>query len=146
MAGATRMRRLLMIETPAAFICYTLPCASRRRLSGLEAFPAEYRPPLSGAERHSGFPSALRTVGGCLYLRVTTRATFLTLPLTRLAALGFVPEILVSEKLLFSRSEYEIRAAIDALEYSILKLWHLPGSCLPIGYRTTLGKPLDPPY
>jgi hypothetical protein len=77
---------------------------------------------------------------------VTSGATFLALPFTGFAALGLVPEILVGEKLLFSRSENEIGAAIDALENSILKLWHLPGSCLPIRYRTTLGKPLDPPY
>jgi hypothetical protein len=77
---------------------------------------------------------------------VTSGTTLLTLTLTGFAALGLVPEILVGEKLLFSRSEYKIGAAIDAFEYSILKLWHLPGSCLPIRYRTTLGKPLDPPY
>jgi hypothetical protein len=77
---------------------------------------------------------------------VTPGATFLALALTALAALGLVSEILVGEKLLFSRSEYEISAAIDALEYSILKLWHLPGSCFPVRRRTALGKPLDPPY
>jgi hypothetical protein len=77
---------------------------------------------------------------------VTSGASFLALPFAGLAALGLVPEILVGEKLLLARSEYEIRAAIDALEYPILKLWHLPGSCLPIRFRTTLGKPLDPPY
>jgi hypothetical protein len=120
--------------------------SGRRCFSSLEAFPAEYRTPLSGAERYSGFPSALRTVGGRLDLGVTSGATFLALTFTGFAALGLVPEILVGEKLLFSRSEYEIGAAIDAFEYSILKLWHLPGSCFPIRYRTTLGKPLDPPY
>jgi len=77
---------------------------------------------------------------------VTSGATLLALTFASLAALGLVPEILVGEKLLFARSEYEISAAIDALEYPILKLWHLPGSCLPIRYRTTWGKPLDPPY
>jgi len=77
---------------------------------------------------------------------VTSGATLLALTFASLAALGLVSEILVGEKLLFARSEYEISAAIDALEYPILKLWHLPGSCLPIRYRTTWGKPLDPPY
>jgi hypothetical protein len=57
----------------------------------------------------------LRTVGGRLDLRVTSRATFLALTLTGFAALGLIPEILVGEKLLFARGEYEIRAAIDAL-------------------------------
>ena len=125
--------------------CY-LSGSYRRRFPGLEAFPAEYRAPLSRAEGYGGFPSALRTVGGRLDLRVTSGATFLALTFAGLAALGLVPEILVGEKLLFARSEYEISAAIDALEYPILKLWHLPGSCLPIRYRTTWGKPLDPPY
>jgi len=64
---------------------------------------------------------------------VTAAAPFLTLALARLTALRLVPEILVGEKLLFSRSEHEIGVAVDALEYSILKLWHLPGSCLPLG-------------
>jgi hypothetical protein len=117
----------------------------RRRFPGLEAFPAEYRAPLRRAEGYSGFPSALRTVGGRLDLRVTSGASFLPLTFAGFAALRLVPEILVGEKLLFARSEHEIGAAIDALKYSILKLWHLPGSCLPIRYRTTLGKPIDPP-
>jgi hypothetical protein len=73
---------------------------------------------------------------------MTTGAPHLTFALTRLTALGFVPEILVGEKLLFSRSEHEIGVAVDALEYSILKLWHLPGSWLPRRYRTTCGEPL----
>jgi hypothetical protein len=107
--------------------------SNRRRFPGLEAFPAEYRPPLSWAEWHGGFPAALRTVGGRFDLRVTSGPTFLTLPFAGFAALGLVPEILVGEKLLFTRCEYEIGAAVDALKYSILKLWHLPGSCLPIG-------------
>src|SRR5712692_6030512 len=64
---------------------------------------------------------------------MTTGAPLLTLAFTRFTALGFVPEILIGEKLLFSRREHEIGVAVDALEYSILKLWHLPGSCLPVG-------------
>jgi hypothetical protein len=46
---------------------------------------------------------------------MTSRATFLALPFTAFAALGLIPEILVGEKLLFSRGEYEVRATIDAL-------------------------------
>jgi len=111
-------------------LCY-LSGSHRRRFPCLEAFPAEYRAPLSRAEGYGGFPSALRTVGGRLDLRVTSGATLLALTFASLAALGLVPEILVSEKLLLARSEHEVRVAIDALENSILKLWHLPGSCLP---------------
>jgi hypothetical protein len=73
---------------------------------------------------------------------MTPGAPLLTLALTRFTALRLVPEILVGEKLLFPRCEHEIGVAIDALEYSILKLWHLPGSWLPQRYRTTLGKSL----
>jgi len=71
---------------------------------------------------------------------VTAAAPFLTLALARFTALRLVPEILVGEKLLFSRSEHEIGVAVDALEYSILKLWHLPGSYPSHRYRTTLEK------
>jgi hypothetical protein len=49
-------------------------------------------------------------------------ATLLAFALARLAALRLVPEVLVGEKLLLSRREHKIGAAIDALEYSILKL------------------------
>jgi len=65
-------------------------------------------------------------------------AALLAFALALFAPFRLVPEILVGEKLLFSCSEHEIGVAVDALEYSILKLWHLPGSCLPPGYRTTL--------
>jgi hypothetical protein len=53
---------------------------------------------------------------------VTSGAALLAFALTGLAALGLVPEILVGEKLLFSCSKYELGVAVDALEYSILKL------------------------
>jgi hypothetical protein len=124
----------------------TLVGTDRLPLPGLEAFPAKHRASLGGPERHRGFPPALRTVGGRLDLAVAARSALLALPLARLAALRLVPEVLIGEELLFSRRKHKIRVTIDALEYSILKLWHLPGSCLPSGYRTTLGKALfDPP-
>ena len=78
---------------------------------------------------------------------MTSGAPLLTFALARLTALWLVPEILIGEKLLLSRSEHEVGVAVHALEYSILKLWHLPGSWLPQRYRTTLGISLfDPPY
>ena len=73
---------------------------------------------------------------------MTAGTAFLALALTRFAAFRLVPEILVGEKLLFSCSEYEIGVAVDAFENSILKLWHLPGSCLPIGTALPWGKTL----
>jgi hypothetical protein len=48
----------------------------------------------------------------------------LALGLASLAALGFVLKVLVLEEVLFSRCENEIRPAVYALEYSILKLRH----------------------
>jgi len=38
------------------------------------------------------------------------------------APLGFVLKVLVVEEVLFSRREYEVRATVDALEDSVLKL------------------------
>ncbi|HTM49784.1 MAG TPA: hypothetical protein VL285_13915 [Bryobacteraceae bacterium] len=64
---------------------------------------------------------------------MTSGAALLAFSFTSLAAFGLIPEILVGEKLLFSCSKHELGVAVDALEYSILKLWHLPGSCLSIG-------------
>jgi hypothetical protein len=48
----------------------------------------------------------------------------LALGLAILAALWLVFEVLVVEEVLFSRSEDEIRSAINALEYAVLKLRH----------------------
>jgi hypothetical protein len=53
-----------------------------------------------------------------------TSAAALTLGLASLAAFGFVLKILVLEEVLFSRGEDEIRPAVYALDYSILKLRH----------------------
>jgi len=71
---------------------------------------------------------------------MTSRSPLLSFALARLAALGLISEILVGEELLLSRSEHEFGVAVNALQYSILKLWHLPGSCLPIGAAPPLGK------
>ena len=127
-----------MLQLAIAAGC-ALSSARRSRLSGLKALAAENRPPLGGAKWNGGFPPALGAIGSGLYFRVTAAAPFLTLAFARFTALRLVPEILVGEKLLFSRSEHEIGVAVDALEYSILKLWHLPGSWLSQRYRTTLG-------
>jgi hypothetical protein len=51
-------------------------------------------------------------------------AALLTFGLARFTSLRLVSEILVGEKLLLSGGEHKIRPAVDALEYSILKLWH----------------------
>jgi hypothetical protein len=48
-----------------------------------------------------------------------------TLGLAILTALGLVFEVFVVEEMLFSRCEYKIRCAIDALEDAILKLHHV---------------------
>jgi len=100
-----------------------LSSSRSRCFPSLEALPAKHRPALSRTERNGGFPAALGTVGGCLHLVVSSRIpAFLAFALARFAALGLVPEVLVGEKLLLTRSEHEICITIHALEYSILKL------------------------
>ncbi len=49
----------------------------------------------------------------------------MTLGLAILTALGLILEVFVVEEVLFSRCEYKIRCAIDALEDAILKLSHV---------------------
>jgi hypothetical protein len=48
-----------------------------------------------------------------------------TLGLAILTALGLILDVLVVEEVLFSRCEYKVRCAIDALEDAILKLRHI---------------------
>jgi len=48
-----------------------------------------------------------------------------TLGLAILTALGLILEVFVMEEVLFSRCEYKIGTAIDALEDAILKLGHV---------------------
>jgi hypothetical protein len=48
----------------------------------------------------------------------------LPLGLARLAALGFIFEVLVVEEMLLSRGKNKLRPAIRTLDNSILKLWH----------------------
>jgi len=64
---------------------------------------------------------------------VAASSAFLAFAFARFTPLWLVPEILIREELLLSRSKNEFAVTIDALEYSILELWHLPGSCLPGG-------------
>jgi hypothetical protein len=66
-------------------------------------------------------------------------AALLALGLASLAPLRLVTEVFVGEELLLSRGEHEIRPAVHALEYSILKLWHLPGSRLHSGTALPYG-------
>ena len=49
----------------------------------------------------------------------------MTLGLAILTTLGLVFEVFVVEEMLFSRCEYKIGCAIDALEDAILKLRHV---------------------
>jgi len=66
----------------------------------------------------------LRTLGHGFGFGKTGPGRSLALGLACLAALGLIFEILVVEEVLFSRCEYEIRAAIDAFENAVLKLRH----------------------
>src|SRR3954470_2221039 len=74
---------------------------------GLEAFLAEHRAPLGRLERHRRFLAAVRARRDGLdpfasAAAGTTRRPRSALRLARLAALGFVLEVLVREELLFS--------------------------------------------
>jgi len=105
-----------------------LACPNSLRLTRQEALTAKHRAPLRGLERHRGFPPALRAGGHGFALLKPTAGT-LSLGFATLAALGLVFEILVVEKVLFTRGEHEIRSAIYALEDAILKLRH---ACIPV--------------
>ena len=101
--------------------------AGRRGPGGLpaqEALTAVNRTPLGRFERNRGFPAALGALRHGFGFRKTGSRRTLALGLACLAALGLVLEILVVEEVLFSRCEYEIRAAIHAFEYAVLKLRH----------------------
>ena len=83
--------------------------------AGLETFPAKDRPSLRGSERNCGFTPALGT--NCRRLHSSRSSApfgrnILPFPLTRFTALGFVFEILLVIKLLFSRGEDEVRPAV----------------------------------
>jgi len=94
------------------------------RLPAEEALTAINRTALGRLERNGGFPPALRTDRCCF--RPLRAGTCRSLPLrfARLAALGFIFEILVVEEVLLSRRKNELRPAIRAFDDSILKLWH----------------------
>ena len=92
----------------------------------LKAFAAQHRPPLRGTERNSRFFPTLRAIRARLDLRValSLRGSQNSYPLTfaGLATLGFVLELLVVEKQLFTGGKDEIRTAIDAFECLVLEL------------------------
>jgi hypothetical protein len=93
------------------------------RFTRQEAFAAKDRTALGGFERYRGFPPALRAGGHGLALLETTART-LTFGFAVLTTLGFVLEILIVEKVLFTCGENEIRSAIYTFEDAILKLRH----------------------
>jgi hypothetical protein len=105
-----------------------------------EALTAINRTALGRFEGNSGFPPALRTDGCCL--RPLRAGTGRSLPLrfARLAALGFIFEILVVEEVLLSRRKNKLRPTIRAFDDSILKLWHHHRSRDPT--QTALFRPL----
>ena len=67
----------------------------------------------------------------------------MTLGLAILTALGLVFEVFVVEEVLFSRCEYKIRCAIDALEDAILKLSHV---VVPRVNLNCWNETAEPPY
>jgi len=93
-------------------------------LPALKALAAVDRTPLRRLEGHRSLPSALRAGSVRFGLGVTGRRTALAFGLAGLAALGLVLEILIVVEVLFTRREYEVCAAIHALENAILKFRH----------------------
>ena len=91
-------------------------------LSGLcllETRTAQHRPALRGTERDRCLLATCRA--SCARLSTHTRTSIGTLSLTLLAALRVVFKLFIVEKKLLTRGEYELIAAVYALENSILK-------------------------
>jgi len=94
----------------------------RERLSGgcaggfpaQEALPAKNRATLSRLEGNGCLPAALGAFRGGFGFSETGTGRTLALGLASFTALGLIPEILVVEEVLFSRSENKIRATIHA--------------------------------
>ena len=93
-------------------------------LTAEEALAAVDRTALRRLEGNGCLPTALRAHGHGFGFSETRTGRPLALGLTSFTALGFIFEIFIVEEMLFSRGEYEIRSAIDALEIAVLKLRH----------------------
>src|SRR2546423_3659633 len=97
----------------------TLDAAGPCELPGLEAFLAEDRAPLSRLEGHGRFLPARGAVSDGFHPFARSSGpgrTARPLTLAGLATLGFVLEVLVGKKLLFSRRPDEFCGAIHAIE------------------------------
>jgi len=90
----------------------------------LEALAAIYRASLRGLERHGGLAPALRARSVRFALGEARPRSTLALGFATFAALRLVFEILVVVKVLFTRREHKVRAAVHALENAILKFRH----------------------
>jgi hypothetical protein len=98
-----------------------------RDFAALETRPAEYRSSLGGPEGDGRFASALGANRRGLNAPGRSAAlgrAILALCLARLAPFRLVFEIFFVVKLLLSRSEREIRSAVDAFKCPILKFGH----------------------
>ena len=115
-------------------------CRGRLRLPAEEALTAINRTALGRFKGNSGFPPTLRTDGCCLRPLRAGTCRSLSLGLARLAALGFIFEILVVEEVLLSRRKNKLCPAIRAFDDSIRKLWHHHHSRGPT--QTALFRPL----
>lgn len=98
----------------------------RSRPPLLEALAAEDRTALRGFERNCRLLAALRAEGGGFHLHVTRAPaqSRVALRFAPLAALRFVLEVLVGKKQLLPRGKDEFRAAINALQDSVLVFDH----------------------
>jgi hypothetical protein len=120
-----------MFTTPAAaisienLVLVVSGCRAGGQTRGFpaqETFPAIYRAPLRWFEWNRCLAPTLRARSHCFCFGKAPSA--LPLRFARLAALGFILEILVVEEMLFSRREHKVSTAIYAFQYSILELRH----------------------
>src|ERR1035437_1803050 len=102
-----------------------LSAAGPGELSGLKAFFAEHWASLRRFERYRRVFTAGRAGGGRFHALACRPAAVRPagpLALARFAPLRFVLEVLVGEKLLFSRRPDELPAAVHAVQDPVLKL------------------------
>ena len=115
--GMEMRRALLPYAITGWFLAGGLRCGRDHFPLFLETAAAKHRPALRGLEGNGGFSSALRAGGAGLRAHLLAAADPLRLAL--FAALGVVFELFIVEEDLLARGKNELRAAVNALQYSI---------------------------
>jgi hypothetical protein len=102
----------------------SLACRHALCLAREEAFAAKHGTPLSGLEWYRGFAATLGAGGHGFAFGETAATRALAFGFARLAAFGFILEILIVEEMLFTRGKDEIGSAVYALQGPVLELRH----------------------